>query len=232
MALAIEISYPYFWCRNNHLSILESRAPQSPDAHMHLALARRALPRSLGLRRPLHDLIGPPDPVSNVRKVVYDRTEAGKALHPYSLNEFPADTNLTDPDGGRARLDLEWNIARGRLDAFNHHFWADNNARFHEEKAAALEAVPEPRTPEAVQAALDAFYRDWSNAEYERQRIYDRSWHRANRHLLMLALRKRYDIINKAYGRFWRPAEDTTPSMVYPTAEEARKSQRTSEITY
>lgn len=89
---------------------------------MHLALLRRPVPRCA---RQLHDLVGPPDPVSNLRRVVYDRVEESKALHPYSVDEFPADTNLTDPDGGRARLDLEWNIARGRLDSFNHHFWAD-----------------------------------------------------------------------------------------------------------
>lgn len=75
--------------------------------------------------RPLHDLVGPPDPVSNLRRVVYDRAEQAQTLHPYSVNEFPADSNLTDPDNARVRLDLEWNIARGRLDAFHHSFWAD-----------------------------------------------------------------------------------------------------------
>jgi len=43
--------------------------------------------------------------------------------------------------------------------------------------------------------------------------LYNKSWHRANRHLLMLALRKRYDIVNRAYGRFWRPSEDTEPML-------------------
>ncbi|KZV86548.1 hypothetical protein EXIGLDRAFT_578401, partial [Exidia glandulosa HHB12029] len=143
--------------------------------------------------RQLHDLVGPPDPVSNLRKVVYDRVEESKTPHPYSVNEFPPNTNLTDPDGAQARLDLEWNIARGRLDSFNHHFWADNNARFHEEKADVLDAVPEPRTPEMLEQALSDFYRDWSVAETARQKLYNRSWHKSNRYLLLLALRKRYE---------------------------------------
>lgn len=92
---------------------------------MRLALARRQLPRCV---RQLHDLVGPPDPVSNLRKVVYDRVEESKTPHPYSVNEFPPNSNLTDPDNARARLDLEWNIARGRLDSFSHFFWADVRA--------------------------------------------------------------------------------------------------------
>ncbi|KAH7107509.1 hypothetical protein BKA62DRAFT_683592 [Auriculariales sp. MPI-PUGE-AT-0066] len=175
---------------------------------MHLSLVRRGIPRGV---RQLHDLVGPPDPVSNLRKVVYDREAQTKTLHPYSVNEFPADSNLTSPDAARVRLDLEWNIARGRMDAFHHSFWADNNLRFHEEKAATLEAVPAPRTPAMVDAALDVFYREWTDQEHARMLIYNRAWHRANRHLLLLALRKRHDIINKAYGRFWRPAEENEP---------------------
>ena len=63
------------------------------------------------------DLVGPPDPVSNLRPVIYDDAPPlppSEVRHPYSLREFKGDTR-----------EYQWKIQRQELDAFNHAFWTD-----------------------------------------------------------------------------------------------------------
>lgn len=108
--------------------------------------------------RPGSDMVGPPDPLSNLRPVRYGSafetgsastsssppgTEPNSAPHPYSLSEFR--TNTRDGAKGtgkgysayyRSLLDrleaaeLAHRLRRTRADAFNERFWRDNNARF------------------------------------------------------------------------------------------------------
>jgi len=89
-----------------------------------------SLPRSLTAmirsQRLLHtstractEFIGPPDPVSNLRPVLYTNPPPEPAptlRHPYSLGEF---------SGGAQDDDLQWRLQRQQLDAFNHSFWTD-----------------------------------------------------------------------------------------------------------
>lgn len=77
----------------------------------------------------LSTLVGPPDPVSHLRPVIYDESahngrERGvqtvverattSPTHPYSLEEFDGDPS-----------DYQWKLERKRLDAYNHTFWTD-----------------------------------------------------------------------------------------------------------
>jgi hypothetical protein len=65
------------------------------------------------------NLVGPPDPVSNLRPVLYTDLPSSprpKLRHPYSLTEFA---------GGKQDDDLQWRLQRLQLDAFNHNFWTD-----------------------------------------------------------------------------------------------------------
>ena len=72
--------------------------------HLHASLVRR-------------HLVGPSDPISNLRPVIYDdavperRTDV---THPYSLREFGGDTR-----------EYQWKMQRQQLDAYNHAFWTD-----------------------------------------------------------------------------------------------------------
>lgn len=62
-------------------------------------------------------LVGPPDPISNLRPVVYDDDEPRTrtdVTHPYSLREFKGDTR-----------EYQWKMQRQQLDAYNHAFWKD-----------------------------------------------------------------------------------------------------------
>jgi apoptogenic protein 1 len=88
-------------------------------------------PTSLALRRlrPLHstvptaNYVGPPDPVSNIRPVLYNdlgstTTAESPQKHPYSLDEFRNDDS-------EDTLEYQWKLQRQQLDAFNDAFWRD-----------------------------------------------------------------------------------------------------------
>lgn len=91
-------------------------------------LPRRPASSILRPLRPFHsvrtrDYVGPPDPVSNIRPVLYDdqvttHVESLRQLHPYALSEF------RDRDDSHA-LEYQWKLQRQQLDAFNDAFWRD-----------------------------------------------------------------------------------------------------------
>jgi Apoptogenic protein 1 len=66
------------------------------------------------------DYVGPPDPVSNIRPVLYDdpgSTSAESPLrHPYALDEFRDEPHS---------VEYQWKLQRQQLDAFNDGFWRD-----------------------------------------------------------------------------------------------------------
>jgi len=129
------------------------------------------------LRRRLHStLVGPPDPVSNLRQVIYRPLKQHTETHPYLVEEFSA-----QPE------DFQWNIARGRVDAFNHSFWTENNTRFHAERNRVLASIAAPRTAEQTEAALTRFYNNWAAQEQFNLREYNKAWSRANYRLIRLA---------------------------------------------
>ena len=88
-------------------------------------------PTSLALRHlrllhssvPTANYVGPPDPLSNIRPVLYNdlsSTTADSPQHPYSLDEFHNESEDT--------LEYQWKLQRQQLDAFNDAFW--RNVRF------------------------------------------------------------------------------------------------------
>ena len=67
--------------------------------------------RSLHASLVRRDLVGPPDPVSHLRPIIYDDAPPPPAQvrHPYSLREFTGDTR-----------EYQWKMQRQELDALNH----------------------------------------------------------------------------------------------------------------
>jgi hypothetical protein len=81
----------------------------------HLSGCKRLLHTS----RPSFNFIGPPDPTSNIRPIIYTSSSflSEPILpHPYSLKEFSDDT---------VDHELQWILHREQLDAFNHTYWAE-----------------------------------------------------------------------------------------------------------
>lgn len=95
---------------------------------MHKTAHLRALvlSRSLHVSSARRHLVGPNDPISNLRPIIYTDTPTPPTSqareqhvnHPYSLHEF------TDVPNDHT-LELQYKLAREQLDAFNHHYWTD-----------------------------------------------------------------------------------------------------------
>ena len=101
-----------------------------------LALAlSRPRPRLLSTTAPARDLIGPSDPLSNLRPVIYTDSPSPSPSppavrrHPYSLTEFRLRTKAPGAreagSGPELALAYRWRLQKQQLDAFNHAFWAD-----------------------------------------------------------------------------------------------------------
>ncbi|KAI0065381.1 hypothetical protein BV25DRAFT_1798454 [Artomyces pyxidatus] len=143
---------------------------------------RRAVLRAARLLHasaPRCDRVGPPDPISNIRPILYDDPLPDSPRHPYSLSEFRGDTR-----------DYQWKLQRQQLDAWNHAFWTDSNTRFECGRAAALSRAE--ATPEAQERALADFYRDWVVQEGPRQDEYNRELRRRTVEEIKLSVRVHY----------------------------------------
>lgn len=87
---------------------------------VHSTIPRRV--RAFRISAVRRDLVGPPDPISNLRPVVYDDAPPAPpsdVRHPYSLREFTGDTR-----------EYQWKIQRQQLDAYNQEFWTDVSGIF------------------------------------------------------------------------------------------------------
>lgn len=181
-------------------------------------LILRPRPPSLTLRslRLLHssvrtcDYVAPPDPISNIRPILYDdpaRVTVEPLQHPYSLNEFRDDSDT---------LEYQWKLQRQQLDAFNDNFWRDvrfsplvsvsfvficpqSNTRFEVAKADAMNNVSPHATAEQREERLGMFYRKWVLQEATRQVEYNAEWRRRNMEEIALSFRVSY---HKLKARF------------------------------
>eukprot|EP00731_Ephydatia_muelleri_P027794 Em0019g667a len=126
------------------------------------------------------NLIGPPDPVSNIRPIKRrdPRNDAEKALHK-----------------------LEEDIWK-----FNHNFWSEQNSKFDKCKALFIEKTLSERrqqgNDEPVQKLtaneLSAFYKQFLNERYGEQAMYFRCWFQRNVALTWLLLKVRvYNLLRR-----------------------------------
>jgi apoptogenic protein 1 len=70
-------------------------------------------------------LVGPPDPVSHLRPVIYgSEPTQSRVQHPYSLREFrDMEEQADEHENDFGNYELKLRMAR--MDAFNHEFWAE-----------------------------------------------------------------------------------------------------------
>lgn len=122
-------------------------------------------------RVPPHDLIGPSDPISNLRPQFYaplfpelhQTSIPSPTLHPYSLAEFPLLHKHTDPTQNLLqeyqqllhRQDIEYRLQRYRLDNFNQTFWSNTNTSFLLAREEYLRSHP---SPQDLEIDLSPFY--------------------------------------------------------------------------
>ncbi|KAG1449984.1 hypothetical protein G6F46_010712 [Rhizopus delemar] len=111
--------------------------------------------RDLLLKPVAADMIGTPDPISNLRPVKY-----------YVL---PNET----------KEEKEWRESCERVDEFNHKFWYENNSMFIKAKADYEEEL-KMNGKEVTAEAMSMFYKDFLNKAYDRQMEYNRNWWKMN----------------------------------------------------
>lgn len=135
-------------------------------------------------------LVGPPDPISNIRPVIYHQEDplsstsyGEKVQHPYSLKEF------TQVESAH---DYQVNLQKAQLDAFDHAFWINNNYRFEAAKAAVLDTLPEKATTQDREFVLSIFYRDWLIQESPRLEAYNKTWRRRSADIILLDARTQW----------------------------------------
>ncbi len=197
--------------QNNRVSARDGRSPPLSVTAM-LRLLRAPTPS----RQPTHarcfhaslarlHLVGPPDPVSHLRPVIYDDAPPPPpphVRHPYSLREFTGDTR-----------EYQWKMLRQEIDAFNHNFWKEvrtrprvfirrptlltptsqSNTRFYAAKEAVLQSLPEGTTPEQRESVLTDFYYSWVVQERTRLDKYGEEWRRRNWDAILLGARVHYE---------------------------------------
>ncbi|CDS06825.1 hypothetical protein LRAMOSA09350 [Lichtheimia ramosa] len=105
------------------------------------------------------DMIGTPDPVTNLRPVRY----------------------YVPPD--ETQEEKEWRLQQERVDEYNQNFWRKNNTMFTEAKAEYEEKLRQ-NGEQVTAEAMSVFYKDFLNKAYERQMEYNRTWWKLNIGLL------------------------------------------------
>ncbi|KAI8075245.1 hypothetical protein BC940DRAFT_287835 [Gongronella butleri] len=136
------------------------------------------------------DMIGLPDPVSNLRPVKY-------YVRP----------NETDEE-------QRWREHQQQVDAFNQTFWTNNNTMFSQAKKdyeAQLIASGQEVTPEA----LSIFYKDFLDKAYDRQMAYNKAWWKHNLAMLYPGLKaalrnmKQLRLESSRQTGFWEKSFDS-----------------------
>ncbi|KAF9265416.1 hypothetical protein L218DRAFT_898062 [Marasmius fiardii PR-910] len=168
---------------------------------LHLARqSSRSIHRSCRLlhacTRSSRDLIGPPNPISHLRPIIYDDvpTPPPPSLlhHPYSLAEFDP-----EPSNNESAHELQWKLQRKQLDDLNQHFWLDSNIRFESAKQAVLESLPPTASVMDKEHALSEFYKQWLMQEKPRLEEYTHAYRTRNVAVIMLAARANFDRLRR-----------------------------------
>ncbi|KAI6045771.1 hypothetical protein EDC04DRAFT_3031672 [Pisolithus marmoratus] len=161
---------------------------------MHLPPACHRLIRTLHVSARRQHLVGPNDPISNLRPIIYTDIQTppkpgpeSKINHPYSLQEF-SDASLSNDHA----LELQFKLKREQLDALNHNYWTESNERFEAAKASVLSSLPASTSSETREQALSELYRMWVIQERERQEEYSNQWRKRNFENIVLAARVEY----------------------------------------
>ncbi|KAL4706321.1 hypothetical protein ACJJTC_004930 [Scirpophaga incertulas] len=110
------------------------------------------------------DMIGPPDPVSNLRKII-----------------FKQPSNET-------QLEKQYRKLRSEIQNWNHDFWTQHNSRFFQEREEYLKRnLPEGKQ-NLTADEMSVFYKAFLDKNWTSHIAYNKEWYRKNFTLLLLSL--------------------------------------------
>ncbi|XP_039992350.1 cytochrome c oxidase assembly factor 8 [Xiphias gladius] len=180
--------------RPRSLSAASSRLCGSqPETQRHRRPKRSALRPAAS---PTHDWIGPPNPLSNLRPIVYRVPE------------------------GESELEKRLRRLRQETEDWNHDFWTKQNVTFSQEKDAfmssqlktegltARDGHGHRRTLNSEEMAV--FYKSFLDKNRERHAKYNREWYRRNFTITLLMARV-------ALSNMWRTVRHNSKKNRSPT---------------
>ncbi|KAL0893526.1 hypothetical protein ABMA27_013722 [Loxostege sticticalis] len=110
------------------------------------------------------DMVGPPDPVSNLRKIIF--------------REPPNET----------ALEKQYRELRTEVQSWNHKFWTQHNSRFFQEREEYLKKnLPEGKQ-NLTADEMSVFYKAFLDKNWKAHIAYNKEWYKKNITLLGLAL--------------------------------------------
>ena len=118
-----------------------------------------------------YDLIGPPDKISNIRKY-----------------------KIAIPEN-ESKYELQYRLAREKLDEFNHQYWSQQNLKYNFERQKYLKSIKSlniknnETTNELDSNLMSTFYKNYLDDSFITHYNYNRQWYSYNFQLLLPALK-------------------------------------------
>ncbi|XP_032514102.2 COA8 family protein CG14806, mitochondrial [Danaus plexippus] len=110
------------------------------------------------------DMIGPPDPVSNLRRIIFKKSSE------------------------ETELEKKYRKLRAEVQDWNQNFWTQHNSRFFKEREAYLKNnLPEGKS-NLTADEMSVFYKAFLDKNWRTHLYYNKEWYRKNVTLLVLAL--------------------------------------------
>ncbi|KAF9822393.1 hypothetical protein SFRURICE_017668 [Spodoptera frugiperda] len=116
-------------------------------------------------RRISTDMVGPPDPVSNLRKVI-----------------FRIPPNETE-------LEKRYREMRAEVQEWNQHFWEKHNSTFYQEREEYLKKNMPVDKQNLTADEMSVFYKAFLDKNWKLHLNYNKEWYKKNFTLLRLAIR-------------------------------------------
>ncbi|XP_034176140.1 cytochrome c oxidase assembly factor 8 [Osmia lignaria lignaria] len=113
------------------------------------------------------DLIGPPDPVSNLRPIIFAR----------SKNE--------------SNLEKKYREAREDTQLWNEHFWKKHNTSFIQERKQFQKDLKAQGKESITADDMSVFYKEFLDKNWQTHLNYNIAWYKRNLKLLFLEIRVR-----------------------------------------
>ncbi|XP_075970042.1 cytochrome c oxidase assembly factor 8 [Anticarsia gemmatalis] len=111
------------------------------------------------------DMVGPPDPVSNLRTVIF--------------KEPP----------NESQLEKRYRQMRSEVQEWNHKFWAQHNSRFYQEREEYVKTHTPADKQNLSADEMSVFYKAFLDKNWKLHINYNMEWYKKNFALLSLAIR-------------------------------------------
>ncbi|XP_071445898.1 COA8 family protein CG14806, mitochondrial [Hetaerina americana] len=128
------------------------------------------------------DLIGPPDPVSNLRPLLFKISET------------------------ESILEKKFRLQREEVQNWNQSFWLQHNNNFYKQKQDYIHKSTQnneccsPEKKALTSEEMSSFYKDFLDKNWEIHHKYNMEWYKKNFQLLLLSCQVKWDSIIRSFS--------------------------------